>query len=195
MDAPLGRIHLVRRLYQPELRGDAQKPTRQTIAQGTPTSDNQSTSFRRGKDSCLGWKSTTLLEPTVSEFHRMASIEYRAEQVNLLRYSVAPSLSRSPSAREPPLASNQEEPFNLPDVVICPSAGDGCNGSDGSDCLPMDWFLSAVEVSSPGGWKPHGRKTNVYDKNVSMFKATANLPPAGLTSVPCSTWSVLEADT
>jgi len=43
--------------------------------------------------------------------------------------------------------NQQDEPFKLPDVVLCPSAGDGCNGRDGgSDCLPMNWYLSSVEV-------------------------------------------------
>ncbi|CAN0154115.1 unnamed protein product, partial [Pylaiella littoralis] len=41
-----------------------------------------------------------------------------------------------------------EEPFKLPDVVFCPSAGDGCCVKDGSDCLPMEWFISALEVST-----------------------------------------------
>lgn len=40
----------------------------------------------------------------------------------------------------------QEEPFALPDVVFCPSSGDGCDADDGMDCLPMDWRLSAIEV-------------------------------------------------
>ncbi|CAN0238192.1 unnamed protein product, partial [Ectocarpus sp. 4 AP-2014] len=40
----------------------------------------------------------------------------------------------------------QEEPFPLPDVVLCPSAGDGCDADDGMDCLPMNWYISTVEV-------------------------------------------------
>lgn len=43
--------------------------------------------------------------------------------------------------------SPQDEPFKLPDVVLCPSAGDGCDADHGSDCLPMDWYISSLGVS------------------------------------------------
>ena len=45
----------------------------------------------------------------------------------------------------------QEEPFALPDVVFCPSAGDGCNDKDGQECSrELKWFMSSLKVST---WK------------------------------------------
>lgn len=42
----------------------------------------------------------------------------------------------------------QNEAFGFPDVVVCPSAGDGCDDSNSTLCLPMDWYISTLSKVS-----------------------------------------------
>ncbi|CAM9662370.1 unnamed protein product, partial [Ectocarpus sp. 4 AP-2014] len=64
-----------------------------------------------------------------------------------IAYVVYLSVNAVEMRKNPPVQIlRKEEPFTLPDVVFCPSAGDGCNASDGRECSDdMIWFLSSVE--------------------------------------------------
>eukprot|EP00752_Nemacystus_decipiens_P005340 g4844.t1 len=65
---------------------------------------------------------------------------------SFVAYVVYIGLNAVEMRKNPPVQIlRKNEPFKLPDVVVCVSAGDGCNGNNGSACLPMNWSLSSYE--------------------------------------------------